>query len=275
MAAKIVDGKKIAQGIEDGLKTRVAESGRVPGLVSVIVGGDPSSHKFVDLKAAAAERVGMNFEKKAYPENFDPRLIINYIREKNADDSVDGIIVQLPLPDHFERVQILKSVHPFKDVDCLHPKNLGLLMMGAPVFVPPVVRAIHSVVETPRRGVSTLRGKRITVVGAGLLVGRPLAVFLMNMGATVTVVNEFTKNLAQVTRETEVVISATGVKSLITAEHVAKGAMIIDAANDVDTDSVSQKVSVLVPSPGGIGPLTIAYLLQNTFEVFARGLAQN
>lgn len=258
---QVVNGRSIAQDIKEKLRAEVSEiksqKDSIPGLVSIVVGDDPESHKFVDLKGKAAERVGVNFTKKAYPKNFDPRLVVEYIQEKNADPAVHGILVQLPLPDGFDRTQILKTIHPYKDVDVLHPKNLGLLIQGESVFISPVVQAVERVIGDPR-------GKNITIVGAGLLVGKPLAVRLINLGATVTVANEFTQNLAEITRKAEILISATGQKNLIVKKHVREGATVIDAARDVDLNSVTGKAAILSPSPGGIGPLTVAYLLKNT-----------
>lgn len=259
---QIINGKRIAGEIGDELNLEIEKLGgekeTTPGLVSIIVGDDQESHKFVDLKQAAAERVGITFTKKAYPKNFDPRLVIDYIKKQNAAPSTHGILVQLPLPDNFDRTQILKSIHPYKDVDALHPKNLGLLMQNEPIFISPVVRAIDRVIGEP------VRGKNVVIVGAGLLVGKPLAIYLTNAGATVTVANSKTSSLKEVTRRAEILISATGQENLITADHISEGATVIDAAYDIDTASVTGKADVLSPSPGGIGPLTIAYLLKNT-----------
>jgi len=291
MSALIIDGKAIALRIEADLKDRVKGSqertGEVPGLVSIVVGDDKQSHKFVSLKGRAAERVGVNFEKKVYPSSFDPRLIVNFIHQKNADEGVHGIIVQLPLPAGFDRVQLLKAVHPYKDVDCLHPKNLGLLMMGEPVFVPPVVQAVVAMISCAGQKAQgdrlvkhlmlnklDLKGKEVALVGAGLLVGRPLAVYLMNQGATVSIANERTKGLAKITATADIVVSATGVRNLITADHIKEGAVVVDAAMDVDLESVEGKAAVVSPSPGGVGPLTVVYLLANTVEAFRRAYDQ-
>lgn len=290
----LIDGKKIAGEIEGRLREEIEkfreEKGSVPGLLSLVVGDDRESHKFIRLKEQAAQRVGINFIKKCYPAGFDPGKVVEYIKEQNANPLVHGILVQLPLPLHFDTVKILKTIHPYKDVDALHPKNLGLLVQNQPIFISPVIRAILCVLgrahhllagESPAvpfhlesigemgqlpspEEVAFLRGARVVIVGGGLLVGKPLAIYLMNTGATVTVANRHTQNLPAVTRQAKILVSATGQKNLIGAEHVSEGAVVIDAARDVSRALVTGKAAVLSPSPGGVGPLTIAYLLANT-----------
>ncbi len=287
--AQILDGKKIAREIEAKLENEInnlhTQTNQVPSLVSIIVGNNKQSHKFVDLKEQAAHRVGIRFEKKSYPESFDPRLIIDFIREKNANPDVHGIMVQLPLPSHFNQVQILKSIHPFKDVDALHPKNMGLLMMGSPTLTSPVIQAVTTAIEAVQNPKPQLQlgppatlynpdltGKNIVIVGGGLLVGKPLSIYLMSLEATVTVANKYTQDLTTVTRSADIVISATGVNNLITSDYIRNDAVVIDAARDVSLPSVCAKAAAVSPSPGGVGPLTIAYLLHNTVLAFKQSV---
>lgn len=277
---KIINGKAIAQKIQDRVKKETEDLkkkiGQVPGLVSIIIGDDPASRKFVRLKEKAAQKVGFNFELKSYPPNFDPPQILSFIQEKNADKSVHGIIIQLPLPEGFEQATFLKTLHPFKDVDCLHPKNLGLLMMGQPVFLPPTVKAVLKVLESED---VDIKGKKVVIVGGGLLVGKPLSIYLSDLGATVMVVHEHTKVLAKQTKQADILVSATGQVGLIKKSMVKKEAYVLDfgtgerdgkVCGDVEFEEVAKVAKAIAPVPGGMGLVTIATLLENTLESFQR-----
>lgn len=279
---RLINGKVIAQKIQDQIKEEIKDLreriNRVPGLVSVIIGEDPVSHNFVKVKGRVAQNLGFNFERKAYPANFDPRKIIAFIKEKNADQDVHGIIVQLPLPEGFDQVGFLKAVHPYKDVDCLHPKNLGFLLLGEPIFLPPTVKAVLKVLENEPIDII---GQKVVFVGGGLLVGTPLSIHLSHLGATVTVVHEHTKALARQTKQGDILITGAGQMGLIKRNMVKENAYVLDFGTvekdgkiygDVDLESVSVVAKAVTPVPGGMGPITVACLMENVWESFKRSL---
>lgn len=296
--ARIIDGEKLAEKKEKELAKKVAEFkaavGFPPKLVAVMIGDDPASKLYLKVKEKAARRVGILFEKKEFSATRRRKEIGEFIKALNINSSVHGIMVQLPLP---KKLSILGAIAPSKDVDCLTPENLGLLMMGRPYFLPATVKAVDMVLEEAVRdtflahGRSDLRdsanggeghkfdrkdsltaslaGRCIVVVGAGNLVGKPLAIHLKNLRATVTICDEYTRNLEEFTREAEILILATGVPSLIKKEMVKKGAVVIDIGSpegDVDFDQVKKVASVITPVPGGVGPLTVSCLLENAWE---------
>lgn len=273
--AEILQGKKLAQELEQEIKKRVKvlkkELGFSPKLISIVVGEDRArfaesrraSHLYLSSQEKAAKKVGILFEKKVFPPKTTPAKVVAFINRMNADSKISGIVVQVPLPRELE---ILGSIEPSKDVDCLNPKNLQLLNEGKPIFLPAVVKAILLVLE--KKGVG-LRGKTVVVVGSSGFVGRPLVAHLKNLGARVIPCDEFTKNLKERTRKGEILISTTGVPGLIKKAMVKKGAMVIDVGSpkgDVDFEEVKKVASFITPVPGGVGPLTIVCLLENTLQ---------
>ena len=280
--AKIVDGKKIAQEIEGKLKREVSllgKRGLAPKLVSIIIGGDPISHLYVRLKQKAAERVGIEFEKKVFPVAVGYETLKMYFGLKNKDKRVHGIMVQLPIPGSGRQkskdrsLKILSLIDPKKDVDCLTPENFGLLAMGRQRFLPATVEAVLTILKHEK---VKLLGKNIVVVGASNIVGKPLALILKNLNemGTVTICRSKTKDLPSFTKKADILISATGVRSLIRAEMVKSGAAVVDVGEsrlkgkvvgDVDFEQVKKVASLITPVPGGVGPLTVVSLLKNTF----------
>jgi methylenetetrahydrofolate dehydrogenase (NADP+)/methenyltetrahydrofolate cyclohydrolase len=287
--AKIVDGKKIAQEIEGKLKREVSllgKRGLAPKLVSIIIGEDPISHLYVRLKQKAAERVGIEFEKKVFPVAVGHETLKMYFGLKNKDKRVHGIMVQLPIPgsrsgkteDGKQRTEdrvlkILSLIDPKKDVDCLTPENFGLLAMGRQRFLPATVEAVLTILKHEK---VKLLGKNIVVVGASNIVGKPLALILKNLNemGTVTICRSKTKDLPSFTKKADILISATGVCGLIGAEMVKSGAVVVDVGEsrikgkvvgDVDFEQVKNVASLITPVPGGVGPLTVMSLLKNTF----------
>lgn len=273
MSADIFDGRAAVAHIEEQLRPRIErvtkQRGFAPGLLSVLIGDDPSSLQFINIKEKKATALGIHFERKYYPTSFDPREAVNFIRQSGERNEIDGILIQLPLPAQFDRSSVLKAIHPYKDVDGLHPKNLGLLLEGKAFFVPPAVLSVHEVLV--RHNID-LTGKEVVLVGSGLLVGKPLALYFSNESATVTMCNVHTQDLANHTRRADIVVASTGEAEIITADMVKEGAVLIDfGGKQVDGvlkgefhGDVREKAALVTPVPGGIGPLTVAKLLENT-----------
>ena len=270
MTAVVFDGEKEASQRERALAKKVGElkkKGETLKLVSVVVGEDRASHLYVNLKGEAAELVGIEFEKLVFSPETAATLIQRKIREKCAEAKVTGVMVQLPLPKRLgeETVEILAAIAPGKDVDCLHPDNLGRLLVGKPRFLPATVRAVVSILDEALQG-STLQGRKVVVVGRSNIVGKPLAAYLTNQDAVVTVAHSKTKNLGNVTRQAEILVSATGRAGLITNKMVKPGAVVIDVGEpegDVDFEAAKEIASFITPVPGGVGPMTVVSLLEN------------
>lgn len=283
MSANLFDGRKEAALIEQSLIPRVQaitkQRKNPPKLVSILVGSDSASRMFIDIKEKRARAIGMAFERKHYPDSFDPAKVVTFIREANEDKHVDGIIVQLPLPEQFERSRVLRAIDPFKDVDGLHPKNFGALIEGTPTFLPPAVLAVQRVLDTYSIDV---KGVHVVMLGSGLLIGKPVGLWLLSHGATVTFCHEDTKNIPIKTQQADIIISATGVPNVLTQEMIAEGTLVIDfggimvdgkLVGDVSRD-VQEKAAIVTPVPGGIGPLTVSFLLENTVAAAEKFIAE-
>lgn len=296
----IFDGKKLAREKEAELAHRVAElkakTGRTPKLAVVMVGDDPASGLYVGLKQKAAARVGIGFELKHFPQTAGFGEVADTLRRYNEDDAVTGLMIQLPVPEALEtrKRELLDEITPRKDVDCLTSANLRLLKKGIPRFVPATVKAVTAIIEEfHRRELSSkpwgskpsnpwscvgsnLRVLgRVLVVGASGMVGEPLVWHLRNLGGEVETADEYIRNLAGLTREADVIISATGVPGLITGEMVKEGVAAIDVGSpkgDFDFASVAPKARLITPVPGGVGPLTVAALLENVVENYDKEL---
>ncbi len=273
MSAHIFNGTQVAEEIEQALLPRIKKimSARKspPSLLSILVGDDPASKTFLDIKEKRARNVGITFERKHYPAVFDPAKVVTFIREANTDKRYDGTIVQLPLPASFDRANVLRAIDPFKDVDGLHPKNFGALIEGHPSFLPPAVLAVKKVLDTYEIDV---KGVHVVMLGSGLLIGKPVGLWLLSQGATVTFCHEYTKNIPIRTQQADIVIAATGVPEVLTGEMISEGTLVIDfggiivkgrLTGDVSKD-VQDKAAMVTPVPGGVGPLTVSYLLENT-----------
>jgi methylenetetrahydrofolate dehydrogenase (NADP+) / methenyltetrahydrofolate cyclohydrolase len=261
MVAKIFDGRELARKIEAEVAEKVRRLDRTPKLASIVVGGDRTSHVYVNLKGQAAKRVGIQFEKLEFPVNsFQLSVLINKIKQLNADDSVTGIMVQMPLPSTFKGLtfKVVGAIDPRKDVD-------GLTGKGR--FLPATVKAVLTILQMAN-GKWPIVGRRSVVVGRSRIVGKPLAEKLVRRGAMVTVAHSQTPDLGAVTRTAEILVSATGKIGLITQDMVKPGAVVIDVGEpkgDVD-EGVRAVASFLTPVPGGVGPVTVACLLENVVE---------
>lgn len=276
MSAQILDGKAVAAAIKTELALRVsalAQRGLRPGLATVLVGDDPGSHSYVNMKHRDCAEVGITSIRVDLPADVSAELVAEAIAGLNADDACTGYIVQLPLPKHLDENAMLGLIDPDKDADGLHPINLGKLVLNEPAPLPCTPRGI---VELLRRHGVELNGAEVCVVGRGITVGRPLGLILTRRSenSTVTLCHTGTRDLAEHTRRADIVVAAAGVPGLITADLIKPGAAVLDVgvsrvdgklAGDVAAD-VFDKASWVAPNPGGVGPMTRAMLLQNVVD---------
>ena len=277
MAARIIDGKALAQQVREGLAKEsaavLAKMGMKPGLATILVGDDPASHLYVKSKQKACDAAGIYIDDSKLPANTNQADLLTLISQKNADPKIHGILVQLPLPKHIDSKVVLDAVSAQKDADGFHPYNFGRLVEGSPIFEACTPKGVIKMIEST--GVS-IEGKRAVVLGRSNIVGKPLALMLLHRNATVTICHSKTKDLPAVCREAELLLVAIGKAKFVTADMVREGAVVIDVGTnrlpdgkvvgDVDFESVSQKASWISPVPGGVGPMTIAMLLDNTVE---------
>jgi len=274
MAAKIIDGKSLAAQVRHSLKAAIAAlaaRGVRPGLAAILAGNDPASRVYVRNKARACDDAGVRSEIHELPENVSESVLLERIARLNADRAVHGVLVQLPLPRHLDAHRVLDAISPAKDVDGFHAVNLGALVQGRPGFVPGTPAGVMRLIE--HAGVD-LAGRPAVIVGRSNIVGKPLALLLLQRDATVTICHSRTRDLAAVAREAEVLIAAVGRPRLITASMVKPGACVVDVginrladgklAGDVDFDAVKEIAGSITPVPGGVGPMTIAMLISNT-----------
>jgi methylenetetrahydrofolate dehydrogenase (NADP+)/methenyltetrahydrofolate cyclohydrolase len=286
MAAKIIDGKQVAEDMRAELKVDVAalkEQGVVPGLAVILVGEDPASQSYVKAKERACESIGIYSDDNRLPADTSQEDLMALVEEKNKDPRINGILVQLPLPKHLDESQVLLAIDPAKDVDGFHPINVGKMVVGERAFLPCTP---HGVVQLlARSGVET-EGAHVVVVGRSNIVGKPVANMLLqkkeHANATVTICHTRTKDIGSFTRQADIVIAAAGRPNTVTADMVREGAVIIDVGvnrvedasakrgyrlvGDCDFEGLKEKASLITPVPGGVGPMTITMLLFNTVE---------
>ncbi len=274
---QILDGKKLAKKIEEKITQDVTTlketTGRVPGLAVILVGNDPASHAYVGMKKKACDRVGFYSVTHEMPETISQEAIEETITMMNQNPNIDGILIQLPLPDHIDTTKLLELVAPDKDVDGFHPFNVGRLTTGLDGFVPCTPLGVMELLKEYNINV---KGKNCCVVGASNIVGKPMASLLLNENATVEICHIFTDDLKKHTLNADMIFVGAGVINLIKEDMVKDGAVIVDIGinraengklvGDVDFENVSQKCSYITPVPGGVGPMTIAMLLSNTFK---------
>ncbi len=274
---QLLDGRKLAKKIEIEITQEVKKlketCGCTPGLAVVLVGQDPASATYVNMKKKACDRVGFYSITHDMPETISQEAIERTIISMNENDSIDGILIQLPLPEQIDTTKLLELVDPAKDVDGFHPYNVGRLVTNLDGFVPCTPLGVMKLLEEYDINV---KGKNCVVVGASNIVGKPMAALLLNADATVEVCHIFTDDLKKHTQNADVILVGVGVANLITEDMVKENAIIIDIGvsrtpegklvGDVDFDAVSKKSSYITPSPGGVGPMTIAMLLSNTLK---------
>jgi methylenetetrahydrofolate dehydrogenase (NADP+)/methenyltetrahydrofolate cyclohydrolase len=270
VTATLIDGKALGAKVREEVAASVAELGHV-GLATVLVGDDPASHIYIDLKQKAAQQAGMEARDLKLPADLSEEELLATIAELNADDAVDGLLVQLPLPDHIEENRVIEAISPAKDVDGIHPLNAGRLYLGRPTLVPGTPLGIMRMLDEYE---IPLEGVRAVVVGRSAIVGKPMAHLLLQRNATVTVCHSRTQDLQRHTLDAEVLVAAVGRAHLISADMVMAGATVIDVGmnreegsrkvlGDVDP-SAMEEAAYMTPVPGGVGPMTIAMVLQNT-----------
>jgi methylenetetrahydrofolate dehydrogenase (NADP+)/methenyltetrahydrofolate cyclohydrolase len=281
--AQILDGKKLAQKIQEELKQRVqtlsTKIGRPPGLAVLMVGDNPASAVYVRNKELACQKIGIASLGRHFPTQTSQQEIEEAIAQLNQDDRVDGILVQLPLPEHLDAIAILHKIDPNKDADGLHPINLGKLVRSEPGLRSCTPAGVMRLLREYK---IELQGKQAVVLGRSILVGKPQALMLLEENATVTIAHSRSQDLASITRGADILVAAVGKPEIVTADMVKPGAVVIDVGinrvetgngksrlvGDVNFNSVSEVASYITPVPGGIGPMTVAMLLQNTVDSY-------
>ena len=268
----ILDGKAVSEKRLDILKEEIEESRLYPRLATIIVGEDPGSKLYVRMKHRACERVGIGSVGIELPEDASTERVLETVTRLNNDPEIDGILVQLPLPSGVDTTRVINAVAPGKDVDGFHPCNLGRLLAGTPVFAPCTPQGIMTILDEYKIPIA---GKRAVVVGRSIDVGRPMAALLLNADATVTICHSKTRNLEDEMRNADILVSAIGKLKFVGTDMIKAGATVIDVGinydeqgklhGDVDFEAVRDRAGAITPVPGGVGPMTIATLMENTF----------
>ncbi len=279
MTAQILNGKSLAKKIRGELKQKVAVLGNVrkPGLAAVLVGDDPASAIYVRSKEKTCKRLGYHTDTKRLPADISRDELLSVIDELNNDSKIDGILLQMPIPDHLDKYEMLSAISVEKDVDGFNPVSQGRLFLDIDGFIPCTPRGIIRILkeyEIP------LKGANAVILGRSLLVGKPVAMLLMRDHATISILHSRTRNLSEYTMRADIVVVAAGVPNIITADMIKPGAVIIDVGinrlddgsivGDVDFESASKVAGWITPVPGGVGPMTIAMLLENTWLSYAK-----
>lgn len=277
MSAQIIDGKAIAEDVRNlvrlNVEKRIRNNQRAPGLAVILVGQNPASQVYVRKKREACDEAGLISKSYDLDESTDEKALLDLIDVLNNDNSIDGILVQLPLPGHIDSTLVLEAIHPDKDVDGFHPYNIGRLAQRMPTLRPCTPHGVIHMLESIGE---TFKGRHAVVVGASNIVGRPMNLELLLAGATVTVTHRFTKDLASYVKDADILIVAVGKPGIVKGEWVKPGATVIDVGinrlpdgkltGDVDFDSAAKKAAWITPVPGGVGPMTVAMLLRNTLQ---------
>ena len=276
----VIDGKKIAADLRAELKEKVAELkskyNAVPGLTVILVGEDTPSKIYVRNKEKSANEVGINSEVIKYPENVEEKVLLNKIIELNNNNNVSGILVQLPLPKHIDKRKVIETMNPRKDVDGFHPMNVGNLSSGYDSSIPCTPLGCYLLIKKIEKN---LNGKHAVIIGRSNLNGKPMTQLLLKENCTVTITHSKTKDLRAECSRADIIIAAVGRPKLVKGDWVKKGAIVIDVGinktdsglvGDVDFDEVSKVAKAITPVPGGVGPMTIACLLNNTVECFKK-----
>lgn len=283
MTAQIISGTEVSKKIKSDIATKIAtytEQGkRAPGLAVILVGSDPASQVYVGSKRRSCEEIGIFSKSYDLPESTTEQALLALIDELNSDETIDGILVQLPLPKHIDSTKVIEAIAPHKDVDGFHPYNVGRLCQRIPTLRSCTPYGVMKLLETT--GVN-LYGKHAVIVGASNIVGRPMAMELLLGGCTVTVTHRFTQDLESHVRQADILVVAVGKPEFIPGEWVKEGAIVIDVGinrgadgklkGDVVFATASEKASFITPVPGGVGPMTVAMLMQNTLQAYEKHL---
>lgn len=275
--AKLIDGKQISTQVKDECKERVAKEGLDVTLAVIQVGNDPASTVYVGNKKKACEYIGIHSLSYELPEETTEKELLDLVEKLNKDDNVHGILVQLPLPKHINEDKVIETISPKKDVDGFHPQSVGALSIGQPGFVSCTPAGV---IQLLKRSNIDIEGKECVIVGRSNIVGKPMALLMLRENATVTICHSRTKDLKEVTKRADILIVAIGKPKFITADYVKEGAVVIDVGihrdennklcGDVDFANVEPIASAITPVPGGVGPMTIAMLMNNCVE--AKGI---
>ncbi len=272
--AQIIDGKAVSRQVRERVANETAklkEKGVTPGLAVIIVGEDPASQVYVKNKEKACEEVGFYSEKFALPENTTQEELNALVKKLNNDPKINGILCQLPLPNHLDDKEVINLIDPIKDVDAFHPVNVGAIMIGDYNFLPCTPAGVMELIRSTGVDVS---GKKAVVMGRSNIVGKPMAMLLLHENATVEITHSRTNNLAEITCQADILVAAIGKAKFVKKDMVKQGAVVIDVGmnrdengklcGDVDFEDVKDKCSFITPVPGGVGPMTISMLMQNT-----------
>jgi len=277
----IIDGKKLAENLRHKIANEVKEFSRPPGLAVILVGDDSASQVYVRNKTKACVEVGFYSDQIQKSANITQEELLSEVRRLNDNKTIDGILVQLPLPPHIDAEVIIEAIIPEKDVDGFSSENVGKLMQNKPFLSPCTPKGVMAMIASLNYD---LRGKDCVIIGASKIVGRPMSMELLNAGATVLVCHKETKEIAEKVRMADVVIAAAGAANLVKADWVKEGAVVIDVGinrledgtltGDVDFDELKDKVLAITPVPGGVGPMTVAMLIENTLTAYKAKLEQ-
>lgn len=271
---EIIDGKKVSNELKENIRLKISELSEKPGLAVVIVGNDPASQVYVRHKHIACEKLGITSLKYELEENISEQELLDLIDKLNNDDKVNGILVQMPLPKHMDANKIIEAILPDKDVDGFHANNVGKLSIGLDSLTACTPTGVIKLLDYYNIDIS---GKEVVVVGRSNIVGKPVASMLINRSATVTVCHSRTKDLAFHTKRADIIIAAVGIKHFIKSDMIAQGCVIIDVGinrdgdklyGDVDFEGCKNLCSYITPVPGGVGPMTIACLMENTLKAY-------
>ena len=277
--ANLIDGKKVSADVKEQVRqeteTLFQKYGKRPGLAVVIVGNDPASRVYVNNKKKACETVGFQSFEYALPEDTTQEELLELVETLNADENVNGILVQLPVPKQIDDKAIINAISAQKDVDAFHPENVGRIMIGEYAFLPCTPAGVMELIDSTGVEIS---GKKCVVIGRSNIVGKPMAMLLLHRSGTVTICHSRTQNLAEITREADILVAAVGKANFVTGDMIKEGAVVIDVGmnrlengklcGDVNFAEAEQKASYITPVPGGVGPMTIAMLMKNTLTAF-------
>ena len=273
MKTQIIDGRKISNKIKEDLRLKISEKNITPKLAIILAGDDEASLIYVKNKQKSAKEIGIETKLFHLPTSCSEEKITNIIEDMNNDPDIHGIIVQLPLPEHLNTNRIINKISPLKDVDGFHPYNTGMLQNNEkPYFVAATPLGIMTLIKEKY---PNLTGKNVVIIGASLIVGRPLATLLLNQECTVTITHIHTKNIKDLTQKADILVAACGVANLVKKDWIKRDAILIDVGinrlngkicGDIDFEDIQDYAKAITPVPGGVGPMTIAMLLQNTYE---------
>ncbi|TYR80800.1 bifunctional methylenetetrahydrofolate dehydrogenase/methenyltetrahydrofolate cyclohydrolase FolD [Priestia megaterium] len=275
MTATIIKGKEVAAELRAALKEEVAQlktKGIIPGLTVILVGDNPASHSYVKAKAKACEEIGVASEVIKRDVTITQEELLKEIQQLNESEAVHGILVQLPLPKHIDEKAVLNVISPKKDVDGFHPVSVGNMVIGDECYLPCTP---HGIIELIKRSGEEISGKHAVVIGRSNIVGKPVAMLLLQENATVTVAHSRTQNLSEIIKQADILVSAVGRPRLVKAEDIKPGAIVIDVGNtmengklvgDIDYEPATEVAGYITPVPGGVGPMTITMLLKNTVD---------